>query len=175
MIEGLIEYGGAIYWSLLLIFCIITSIFAERRTSLMAPSLWGTATLIYVFGFTTYHPEPFEFILGVLSYILFGLIFTTAKWANLVYRVRFFVQTVSPYVYNQYELRHMAHQAFEPMDAEDVMQLPPDPFEFRTRLMAWFFFWPAFTIFRCFAHGARWVSRKVWGFFHDVSKRLYER
>lgn len=175
MIAELIQYGGAIYWLLLLFFCLVTSHFAEKRESLLIPSLWGVVTLTYVFGFTSYSPDAFELILGVVAYLLFGIIFTVSKWINLVYRVSFFVKTVSPYFHNEYELRHMCHEAFCPMDAEDVMTLPPDPFEFRTRLISWFLFWPAFTIFRPVSHVHRWLSGKLWDFFHDLSTRLYER
>lgn len=175
MISEVIQYGGAIYWLLLFCFCVVTSFHAEKREGILVPSLWGVATLTFVFGFTTYRPDPLEFSMGVAAYILFGVIFTTAKWANLIYRVSYFVKTLEPYFPNDYEMRHMAHEAFRPMDADDVMTLPPDPFEFRTRLSAWFLFWPAFTVFRCFSQMYRWFNQKLWGFFYDLSKRLYVR
>ena len=174
MIAELIQYGGAIYWSLLLSFCIITTLFAERRTSVLVPSLWGIATLVYAFGFTTYSPTLLQVAMGVTAYVFVGAAFATYKWSDLVFRIGHFVKTVSPYQHNSYELRHLAHEAFAPMNAEDVMSLPPDPYEFRTRLTCWFLFWPSFTLFRCFAHGARWVGRQVWGLFFRMSKRLYE-
>tara|TARA_Y100001970_G_scaffold249717_1_gene320597 strand:+ start:8173 stop:8706 length:534 start_codon:yes stop_codon:yes gene_type:complete len=174
VIADVIEYGGTIYWSLLLFFCIITTLFAERRQSVLIPSLWGIATLVYAFGFTSYAPSTFEVTLGVVAYLLLGAVFTIFKWSNLVHNIGHFVKTVSPYQTSSYELRHLVHEAFKPMDANDVMKLPPDPYEFRTRLTCWFLFWPSFTIFRCFAHGARWLGRKTWGFFFQVSKRLYE-
>ncbi len=174
MIAEVIEYGGAIYWSLLLFFCIVTTLFAERRQSVLVPTLWGIATLTYVFGFTTYSPTPFEIWLGVTAYLLVGAVFAISKWAHLVQRIREFVKTISPYQTSSYELRHLVHEAFKPMDANDVMKLPPDPYEFRTRLTCWFLFWPSFTVFRCFAHAARWMGRKTWSFFSQLSQRLYE-
>ena len=173
MITPLIIYGEAIYWLLLLFFCIVTSVYAERREGLTTPTLWAIATWTYVFGFTTYSPEPITFGKAIVAYFLFAAIFTTAKWINLVYRIGFFVKTIGPYTESEYELRHMAQQAFKPMNAEDMMTLPPDPYEFRTRIMCWFFYWPAFTVFRCFAHCARWVNRKSWSFFQQLSKRIY--
>lgn len=174
MIEPLIQYGGAIYWLLLLFSILVTTLYAERRESLAAPILCGLATIIFVFGFTTYEPDPTTFGMGVAAYLIFGACFAVAKWATLVYKIRDFVATMSFSETSDYELRHLAHQVFMPMNADDAMTLPPDPYEFRTRIMLWFLFWPSFTVFRCFAHALRWVNRRVWMFLNHLSKSMYD-
>lgn len=148
--------------------------YAERRTNVLPANLWAVATLLFVFGFSDYRPQLGTFLVAVMGYYAVGATFAVKKWVNLVDQVKLFCDEVGPHS-DPWMVRHLAYKRFEPNDAVDgVMTLPPDPHEFRTRLMLWFGFWPSFTVLRFLTHFHKKVASVLWDKFHKVSIKIYE-
>ena len=175
MIENLIPYGGAIFWLLLFFGIYLITVSAEKREGFFYPAMWTALTAGFVFGFTNFSVDPVSAAMAVGAYTLLGFGFAVFKWVKLVQSIKRFIEGLSQVVHSDYTMRHLAHEAFQPMDAEDVMRLPPDPYEFRTRITLWFLYWPCFTVFRCLAYLHRKIARTVWRLFHNLSKRMYDR
>jgi hypothetical protein len=176
MIAELIIYGSALYWALLLFGIFMLTIFAEERTDTLRPNIWASIILIYIFGFTSYRPELVVLLMGVVVYFLCGASFAGVKWLALVTRIKQFEGHYRPLSTDTYDLRHMLEEAFKPNNVQGgLMSLPPDPFEFRTRLWLWFLYWPCFTVFRWMADLHKKVRGRIWRFMLKLSEKMYDR
>jgi hypothetical protein len=176
MITVLIEYGSALYWALLFLGIYLTTIFAEQRLDTLRPNIWAALTALFVFGFTNFNPESISLGMAFIAYLLVGVGFATFKWMNLVLQIKMFTKHLAPLVDSNWTLRNITQQEFKPNDSRDgVMTLPPDPYEFRTRLWLWFIYWPSFTFLRFLTIFHTKIAKAVWGTFYRISSKVYDR
>jgi hypothetical protein len=169
MISELILYGGVIYWLLLFLGISITTLFALRENDAVRPTIWASLTLIYAVGFTSYHPSTLSFFMGLLAYFMMGAAYSTYRWARVVYNIKRFVKSFGT------EDCGLIAKAFTPNDANGCVNLPPEPFQFRTKLTVWTMFWPCFTIFWFVERPFKIVSQYVWKRLTQMSKDIYDR
>ena len=174
VIAELVTYGGVLYWTLLFFFTYMVTIYAVRATDLVSPILWAGTLLVFVFGFTSYDPAHLELCLGVVVYGLIGAAHSYYRWHRLVSEIKDFVRVYEGISDSDYNLRHILYETFKPMNAKDTMSLPPEPYEFHTRLMSWALFWPSHTVFVWMACFHRGLTRMIWKSFKSISKRAYE-
>jgi hypothetical protein len=176
LIAELLQYGSALYWALLFFFVYMITVFAEQRINTLRPNLWAFVLFLFIFGFTNYSPSPSNFTMGVISYILIGAGFALYKWVNLVAKIKRFNQNMALVSATDSEIAYMAYQEFYPNDAcNQTLKLPPDPYEFRTRLWLWFMYWPCFTAFRSLTYFHKKIARIVWSNFNNLSAKIYDR
>jgi len=176
MIAELVEYGSVLYWTLLFLGIYLVTIFACSRKDTLRPNLWAGLLFVYVFGFTSFRPDQDSLLMGILAYFIIGAGYCAYKWINLVVRVKNFTNVMGPLTNDDWMLRHLAYEEFKPLDALDnVMTLPPDPYEFRTRLTLWVLYWPSFTALYPVAALHNKISSFLWDIFHSISTSIYER
>ncbi len=134
---GFLEFGGLLFW-LLIAFAGVWLFIAVGRSSpgwAMIPA----AAIIYVFGWAAVGaPFPEWSLMGwvgaVVAYFLIGSLYAVAAWWVLVRRIRRYVDSTDS------KLRSYDMQAH--FKADESVSIPPQPGEFRSRIMAWIAYWP---------------------------------
>lgn len=171
----MIEYGSALYWALLFFGIYIITIFAEQRTSTLRPNIWAGLLMFLIWGFTTWSPNKTTLLLGVVAYLIIGAAMATVKWIDLVSAVKTFTSAIETVEPDHYKVRCMAQKKFMPNDAlDECMVIPPDPFEFRTRIWLWFMYWPSFTFLRPLTEIHKVVARSTWKTLCTLSREVYD-
>lgn len=167
MIANLIPYGGPIYWVLLLFGILLTTHFACRERNPLLPAFFATLTGLFVFGFTSYAPSPLEIVFGSVAYLIVGLVYSGYRWGKLVYDIKLFTDNVFQ---NKNQLAAVAFDA-----GVDSIKLPPDPMDFRPKILMWILFWPSFTLFNSTNRFFKKLSHTTWQLFFRLSKGIYDR
>ena len=174
MIENLIEPGSVLFWTLFFVGVYLTTTLADKRTSLLLTILSGLATVFVTLGLTGYHPREPEFAMAMVAYLLIGIGFSIIKWMMIVQDIRSFVSSMDVTLPSE-TISYLVYEKFKPADTDtESLTLPPDPREFKTRIILWFLFWPCFMLLRFLTTLHTKIVESIWNKLHKLSLEVYE-
>lgn len=169
MVYDLIEFGGFVFWTVVVAGIVVTVLALQGRHS--GERLGSAVALTVLFGGALYAFSDFPEInwrsagLAVAAYLVIGLAWASTRWFLFLKKIRDFVK----------ENSHLSRSELTSKLAYDfdTRRFPPAPSEHSGRLWFWSMFWPLDALCETLTGPLNWIYDRFVLVFSSISKRMF--